>query len=66
MAFSAARAGELRAYARGVRDALRGVRAALESRHAMRGATAARLKELRRFDLTLWQKVKRHWVERPI
>ena len=66
MAFSAARAGQSRAYVRGVLDAIRGVRAAMASRQTMAGAVAARIKELRRLDLSFWQKVKRHWVERPI
>jgi GT2 family glycosyltransferase len=64
--FSAARAGHLGAYLRGVADAVKGTPRALQSRRVLRGATYRHLGEIRRLEPSIVEKVKRHWRERPI
>jgi GT2 family glycosyltransferase len=66
MGFAAARAGELRAYARGIIDAVRGRRAALESRAVVSPATRRRLAELRALKPGLLARAARHVRERLI
>lgn len=66
MTFAALRAGELRAWARGLRDALRGAPAALATRRALAPATYARLHEIRALRPSLAARVRRHASERLI
>jgi GT2 family glycosyltransferase len=66
MGFASARAGELGAYRRGVRDALRGAPAALATRQALSPATRARLAEIRRLKPSLLARVRRHVRQRLI
>lgn len=66
MGFSSVRAGQVASYLRGLRDGLAGVRRALMSRHPLSRATYERLREIRRFQPRLVEKVRRHWRERPI
>jgi GT2 family glycosyltransferase len=66
MAYCAARAGEGRAFLRGVRDALGGAPAALDTRRPLSRATYRRLKELRALRPSLGHRVLRHVRERLI
>jgi GT2 family glycosyltransferase len=66
MAFAAARAGELRAWARGVVDAVRGSRQALRTRCAMSRETARRLAEIRALKPSPVARAVRHARERLI
>jgi hypothetical protein len=66
MAFAAARAGELGAWARGVRDALRGSPAALATRRPLAPAARARLSAVRSLKPGLLARARRHVRERLI
>jgi GT2 family glycosyltransferase len=66
MAFAAARAGEPRAWCRGVRDAVRGIPQALAARRPMSEATARRLRALRALKPSLVARAVRHARERLI
>lgn len=66
MAFAAARAGEWKSYSRGVRDGLAGWRRAAAGRHPLSDTTYRRLREIRRLEPSLLEKVKRHVSERLI
>lgn len=66
MAFAAARAGQLPAWARGVRDAVRGRRQALATRRPLCPATLARRRALRAHRPGLSARVRRHLRERLI
>jgi len=66
MAFAAARAGELSAWARGVVDAVRGSRQALQTRRAMSRETARRLREIRALKPSIFARAVRHARERLI
>jgi GT2 family glycosyltransferase len=66
MGFASARAGELRAYRRGVTDAVRGTRAALATRRVLSRTTRTRLAEIRRLKPGLLALVRRHIRERLI
>jgi GT2 family glycosyltransferase len=65
MGFAAARAGEIRAYVRGIADAVRGRRAALDSRTVISPATRARLRTIRAFKPGLLARTARH-VREPL
>ncbi|HEV8640335.1 MAG TPA: glycosyltransferase family 2 protein [Methylomirabilota bacterium] len=64
--FCAARAGELRAYARGLVDALRGARQALATREALSREAGARLQALQAQRPGLAARALRHFRERLI
>jgi len=66
MAFCAARAGQLRAFARGVRDALAGAPAALATRRPLDRKAYARLAEVRAHRPGIVGRVRRHLRERLI
>jgi GT2 family glycosyltransferase len=66
MAFAAARAGELSAWARGLIDAVRGSAQALETRRAMSRHTARRLAEIRALKPSILARALRHARERLI
>lgn len=66
MAFAAARAGELRAWARGVVDGARGAPRALASRRPMSAATVARLAAIRALKPSVPARIARHLRERLI
>jgi GT2 family glycosyltransferase len=66
MAFAAARAGELSAWARGVIDAALGSRQALRTRRAMSRQTARRLREIRALKPSIVARAVRHARERLI
>jgi GT2 family glycosyltransferase len=66
MGFAALRAGELGAYARGVRDALLGARAALAERRPLAPRTYARIRALRALKPGLLARVRRHLREHLI
>jgi GT2 family glycosyltransferase len=66
MAYSAARAGHLPAWARGVRDALRGLRPALATRHPLTPVAYSRLHALHRHRPSLPARIHRHLRERLI
>ncbi|OLC13958.1 MAG: hypothetical protein AUH29_11320 [Candidatus Rokubacteria bacterium 13_1_40CM_69_27] len=66
MGFCAARAGELRAYARGLVDALRGARRALATRAALSREARARLQALQAHRPGLAGRALRHFRERLI
>jgi GT2 family glycosyltransferase len=66
MGFAAVRAGEIRAWARGVRDAVRGGSAALATRRPLAATTDARLRAIRAFKPGVLARVKRHVTERLI
>lgn len=66
MAFAAARAGQLPAWARGVRDAVRGRGQALATRRPLSAATLARRRALRAHRPNLAARIRRHLRERLI
>ncbi|MBI2216271.1 MAG: glycosyltransferase family 2 protein [Candidatus Rokubacteria bacterium] len=66
MAFAAARAGEIRAWARGVRDAVRGAPVALASRQPLPPSASARLAAIRALKPGVLARVRRHVRERLI
>src|SRR5262249_49612069 len=66
MAFTAARAGELAAWARGVADAVRGSRQALRTRRRMSLETARRLALIRAQKPSIMARAVRHARERSI
>jgi GT2 family glycosyltransferase len=66
MAFCAARAGEMRTWARGVIDGVRGAREALASRSPLTADGYARLRELQRFRPSVVARIRRHVRERLI
>jgi hypothetical protein len=66
MAFAALRAGELRAWVRGVADGLRGADAALATRRALRPATYDRLRRIRALKPGVIARVRRHVSQRLI
>jgi GT2 family glycosyltransferase len=66
MAFAAARAGQLPAWARGVRDAVRGRGQALATRRPLSAATLARRRALRAHRPHLAARIRRHLRERLI
>jgi len=66
MGFCATRAGELRAYARGVRDGLRGARAALASRSPLSADAYARLRTAHAYRPGVVARALRHLRERLI
>jgi GT2 family glycosyltransferase len=66
MGFTAARAGELSAWARGLVDAVRGAPRALATRKAMSRATVERLRGLRALKPSLAARAVRHFRERLI
>jgi GT2 family glycosyltransferase len=66
MAFAAARAGELSAWARGVVDAVRGSARALDTRRALSRETARRLAEIRALKPSMLARALRHARERLI
>ena len=66
MAFAAARAGELSAWARGVVDAVRGSARALHTRRALSRETARRLAEIRALKPSMLARALRHARERLI
>jgi hypothetical protein len=66
MAFAAARAGELSAWARGVIDAVRGSGRALGTRRAMSRETARRLAAIRALKPSILARARRHARERLI
>ena len=66
MATSSTRAGHGGAFARGVGDAVRGSRAALDSRRALSRPTYRRLRDIRRGAPSILAKARRHLRERPI
>jgi GT2 family glycosyltransferase len=66
MAFTAGRAGESKAFLRGVRDGVAGARRAWATRRRLRRATYRRLAEIRALSPSLLEKMKRHRDERLI
>jgi GT2 family glycosyltransferase len=66
MAYTAARAGELRAWARGVVDAVRGSRRALRTRRPMSVETSRQLARIRALKPSLAARALRHARERLI
>ncbi len=66
MGFAAVRAGEIRAYARGIRDAVRGARAALATRAPLSAHAAARWREIRALKPGLVARAVRHVREQLI
>jgi GT2 family glycosyltransferase len=66
MGFAAVRAREMRAFVRGVRDAVAGRRAALADRRPLSPETYARIRALRALKPSLVARVRRHVRERLI
>ena len=66
MGFAALRAGEVRAYARGITDGLRGARAALATRVPLSAAARARRRAIRALKPSVLARVARHLRERLI
>lgn len=66
MAFSSIRAGHGREFLRGLKDGLAGLPRAVGSRRPLRRATYRRLREIRAFQPSTLEKVRRHWREQPI
>ena len=66
MAFTAARAGEWKAFLRGVRDAIAGVRRTLRTRRRLKQVTYRRLDAIRAMAPSLLAKARRHSQERLI
>jgi GT2 family glycosyltransferase len=66
MGVAAARAGEVGAFVRGLRDALAGARAALVDRRPLDRETYARLRAVRALKPSVLARVRRHLGERPI
>jgi GT2 family glycosyltransferase len=66
MGFSAARARELRAYARGLGHAVAGLRAAFATRRPISRATSRRLRLIRAHKPSLLARIRRHLTEHPI
>jgi GT2 family glycosyltransferase len=66
MGFAAARAGELRAFARGVRDAVGGVREALADRRPLARRTYRQIREVRALKPPVLARVRRHVTEQLI
>lgn len=66
MGFASARAGELAAFRRGLRDAVRGAPAALATRHPLTRATRQRLATIRRLKPGLVARARRHLREQLI
>lgn len=64
--FAAARAGEWRAYVRGLGDAMKELKVALDCRQPLRPATYAKLRDIQSFEPRVWEKVRRHWSQRLI
>jgi GT2 family glycosyltransferase len=66
MAFTAARAGHLRAYARGLRDGVAGSRRALATRQPLTRRARRRLRRIRALEPGLVARARRHLRERLI
>jgi GT2 family glycosyltransferase len=66
MAFTAARAGHLGAYARGVRDGIVGARRALATRQTLTGPARRRLRRIRALEPGVVARARRHLRERLI
>jgi len=66
MAFTAARAGHLRAYARGLRDGLVGAPRALATRQPLTGPARRRLRRIRALKPGVFARARRHLRERLI
>lgn len=66
MAFSSARAGHWKSYLHGLWDGLAGAPCAFASRCPLSLATYRRLRHIRRLELSPFEKIRRHWRERPI
>ena len=66
MGFAAARAGEVRAYARGIRDGVRGTPAALATRTPLTREARARRREIRALKPGVIARVARHVREQLI
>jgi hypothetical protein len=65
MGFAAARAGEVRAYTRAIRDAVRGAPAALATRRPLRAETYTRLRGIRGLRPGVLARIRRH-VRQPL
>ena len=66
MGFTSARAGETAAYRRGNKDAIKGARAALATRHPISRATRRHIRDLHRLKPTLLARIRRHIREQLI
>lgn len=66
MAFSSVRAGHGREFLRGLKDGLAGLPQAVASRRSLNPSTYRRLREIKVFEPSTLEKVRRHWRERPI
>jgi len=66
MAFTAARAGHLRAYARGLRDGVTGARRALATRQTLTAPASRRLRRIRALKPGVVARARRHLRERLI
>jgi GT2 family glycosyltransferase len=66
MGVSAARAGEIGAFGRGIADAVRGAGGALATRRPLSPATRARLRQVRALKPGVLARIARHLRERPI